>query len=669
MDVSGLYQRNLDHFAIHHPDVHAQLQAIIKPLSAVVYQGDEAVDIDLGSGNSLYSGGARQHADDQVREYLKNPFQIGYVLPQNNLYDSLFSRAVHQGMVDSCARRGVDDLPLKPVSRTGYVFVLGVGLGYHLPRLVEELNACHFIVCEPFAEFLRASMHVVDWVALARRCDELGKTLHIVCANTVEEMFERIGGTVGKYGQAKLDGSHFYEHYPMWMLQELRRRLSNELPRQMISLGYFEDERKMVRNSAVNLHSLSYLAMDGMKFRPRGNVPVFLVGAGPSIDDSIEIVKELRDQAIIFSSGTALQVCLKHGIIPDFHTEIENTYDVFKKLEFILEQNRHLFPDGKFKGIRLIGSSTLNPQVPPLFEDVYLYFREAVSSTTSFGRDFRPMNGVAPTVANTSVSVAARLGFGDFYLFGFDCGWRDDTNHHTKESIYYTAECFKNSRMAGDLTYPGNFGGIFQSTYVYDWSRNMMAQAISAFCLNVFNCSDGVLIEGATPKVAEAIVLPGSIDREQMLAGIEADCRKFAPGEFFRDHDFDEYLAEFEWYRSTLMAILDSAKSERWDFGKFSDTFMSALKEIRADDRFHISGIVHFSINGGMLQSSIFFHRIRDEEKRIAVACDFYELLAHHLERMIGESRQIILDIKEWVAGGPEPSWKLGMPTMPGHSY
>lgn len=666
---AGLFQRNLDAISTHCPDVHAQLRAITEPLSSVIKKDGEVVDVDLRGGNTLYKGDARQETAEQVKTYLLNPFQIGYILPSENNYDSLVSRAIHQGMVDSLARRGVEELPLKPTVRTGYAFILGVGLGYHLPLLVEQLSASHFILCEPFAEFLRASMDAVDWTALLRRCAELGKTLDIVCVNSVDEMFSGIGKVVGKYGQAKLDGSYFYEHYPLWMLQELRRRLSNELPRQMLSLGYFEDERKMVRNAAVNLHTGTYRVMDGMNFRPRGDIPVFLVGAGPSIDDCIDTVREFRDSAIVFSSGTALQVCLKNGIIPDYHTEIENTYDIHRKLKFILDENKHLFPDGKYKGVRLIGSTTLNPQVAPLFEDVYLFFREAVSSTTSFGHDFRPMNGVAPTVANTSVSVAARLGFGDIYLFGFDCGWRDDTVHHTKDSIYYTADGFKNARMSGDLTLPGNFGGVIQSSLVFDWSRNMLVQAISAFHLNVYNCSDGVLIDGATPKVAEAVVLPNKIDRAKMLAAIEADCRSYAAGEFFRDHDFDGYLAELEWYRMTVTGVLRTAAAERWDYEKFAEVFLSALKETKGDARFQLSGIIHFSVNGAMQQSSQFFHRISDEEKRIAVACDFYEIFGRQIEQMAGESRQIVLDIKDWIAGGPEPVWKLGMPTMPGHSY
>lgn len=669
MNAAGLFQCNLDALAAHCPSVHAQILGITSPVSSAISKDGEKVDIDLGGGNTLYAGNAPQETAEQVKNYLLKPVQIGYALPEDNNYDSLISRAIHQGLVDSLVRRGVDELPLKPVGRTGYAFILGVGLGYHLPLLLESLTARHFVVCEPFAEFLLASMDVVDWDALIKRCAELGKTLDIVCASSVDELFGGVGGTIGKYGKAKLDGSYFYEHYPLWILQELRRRLVNELPRQMISLGYFEDERKMLRNTSVNLKANAFRVMDGMSFRLRGDVPVLLVGAGPSIDDCIDTVRELKDRAIVISSGTALQVCLKNGIIPDFHTEIENTYNIYLKLKHILDENKHLFPDGKFKGIRLVGSATLNPQVAPLFEDVYFFFREVVCSTTSFGRDFRPMNGVAPTVANTSVSVAARLGFGDIYLFGFDCGWRDDTAHHTKESIYYTADCFKAARMTGDLTYPGNFGGIIQSHLVFDWSRDMLVQAVAAFRLNVYNCSDGVLIDGTTPKVAEAVVLTKEIDRTAFLAGIEDGCRKFEADEFFRDYDFDQYVTELEWYRSTVNGVLREALAKNWDFDKFLEVFMPTLKEIREDERFHLSGIIHFSVLAAIQQSSQFFHRIGDDEKRIAVIGDFYELFTRLVDQMAGEAGQIVMEIKEWVAGGPEPAWTLGVPTMPGHSY
>jgi len=669
MDGELLYQRNLEVLAEHFPEAHAALTALTEPQAKLVWDGTACVDIAPGGGNTLYGGDARLRTAEQVEAYLAKPIQVGYVVPSANNYDSLFSRAIHQGVVDSLARWKVEELPLRPSGRTGFAFILGVGLGYHLPALIEKLGTPHIVLCEPFDEFLRASLHAIDWGALLKRCAELGKTLLLVRSPTIEGLSEQVFSIIGKVGQHRLDGSYFYEHYPLWMLQELRRRLVNELPRQMMSLGYFEDERKMVRNAAVNLHRCGFKLLDGGKFRQRGDVPVLLVGAGPSIDETIGIVKELSDRAVVFSSGTALQVCLANGIIPDFHTEIENTYDCYEKVKFILEKNEHLFPDGKFKGIRLVGSATVNPQLPPLFDDVYFYLREVVSSTTSFGRGFGPMNGVAPVVANTSLAVAARMGFGDIYLFGFDCGWRDESAHHTKDSIYYTADRFKDHRLRGELSYPGNFGGTIYSNTVFEWSRSMLMQAISSFHLSVYNCSDGARIEGATPKVAEAVVLPEGIDRETFLAEVEADAKAFSPGEFFRDHDFNEYLDEIDWYVSVVGGTLDSAMAERQPYEDFSDRFMDLMRELRVHPRYRIAGLLHFSVRSAIPQANLFFSRLDNDSQRLEVAQDFYKVLRGQLDMMAGEGRQIIREIQEWVAGGPEPKWILGMPTMPGHSY
>src|SRR5690606_10036454 len=52
-------------------------------------------------------------------------------------------------------------------------------------------------------------------------------------------------------------------------------------------------------------------------------LPVFIVGNGPSLDQCFDYLHQYKDQVVIISCGTALKALHKHGIKPDFHAELE----------------------------------------------------------------------------------------------------------------------------------------------------------------------------------------------------------------------------------------------------------------------------------------------------------------------------------------------------------
>ncbi|MGE5545704.1 MAG: 6-hydroxymethylpterin diphosphokinase MptE-like protein [Solirubrobacterales bacterium] len=668
MANEGLYERNLSAFAARFPLIHSQIIAITEPVSEIVFDQGEAVDIDIRAGR-LYGGDGCSSARAQAEDFIAHPVQTGYNIPTTCLSDSMLTRRLHQALVNSMADHRVDELSPRPVTRTGFAFVLGCGLGHHLPVLVEKLDAPHIVVCEAFVEFLRASLHAIDWAQLIERCDEKGKTLHIVCANSPARMLNGIGAVMTEVGPMFLDGSYFLQHYGFWLYDEVHRLLVNELPRQMVARGYYEDERKMLRNAATNLHRQTFHLQEG-EYRLCHDAPAFLVGAGPSIDQDIETIRKWRDHAVLFSSGSALQVLLRNGIIPDYHTELENTYSVYEKLAHILEDNAHLFPDGVFRGIKLIASATLNPNSMPLFDDITLFFRDSSCSTLAFAGRHRILRGAAPTVANTSLTAAVHMGFREIYMFGFDCGWRDETAHHTKDSIYYTSDTFKTDKMINEYTLPGNFGGTMGSSMIFDWSRSMLEEALAAFCPTAFNCSDGALINGAVPKVGESIDLSARpIDRAAVLKRIHDDNRFFRAGEYLADIDMAPLRSEFDRFQERIFAVIDEAKAGGWEFAQFADGMWSALRAIELGKDFSVVGLIHYATLGFLKQACVFLNRIPDEAKRQAVTMDFYDAFRDLHAVMLDEGRQLIDEIAGMVAGTLDPEWTKGLPTVPGTTY
>lgn len=665
-DAENLFEANLAVFERHFPDLHARLTAISSPLSSVVYEDGRAVDIDLGSGRFYHCDGF-QGAREQAEAFVRSPAQVGYNLPDGDSFDSLVSRRIHRETLDILIRHDLTEMRLMTRGNTGFFFILGVGLGYHLPVLLEGIDTPHVVICEAFEEFLLASMRAIDWGALVALCEERKATLDIVCANTPEEMAARVGDFIEEYGPVYLDGSYYYQHYPLWTFAEARRRMINELPRQMAARGYFEDERKMVRNTVTNFQKGEFSILTD-EFRMRSPIPVFVIGAGPSLDEAVPYIQQWRDHAIVVSAGTGLQPCLKMGIIPDFHVELENTYSIYLKLKHIMDEYAHMFPSGRFDGIRLVASTTLNPNVAPLFSDVYYFFRDSSSSSFAFGREFGFHSGIAPTVANTSLGTIAYMGLGDIYLFGVDCGWRDGFTHHARDTFYYTSEELKLDHMAGAYVLPGNFGGTVQSDMVFDWSRSLLEAAINAFHLSVYNCSDGALIRGAIPKVAESLHFDGEpLDRAAIMAEVFGNAPHFKPGEFFQSRPMEPQQKNLDAYEAKLFEIVDQARAEKWTFRQFHDAFWNDIVRSRDID-IAISAWVYYGSVAFFKQACIILNRV-DADKREGIMNDYYIIFRKCHEDMLAEAREHLEQITAWINGGPEPEWTDGLPRVPGTTY
>jgi hypothetical protein len=668
MTKSDLYRKNVDFLSRTFPAYAQHLGAVSGDTVTPIFADGIAIDIQVGT-QRLYNGDARAVAAAQVEPFLAKPARVGYDAKSFST-DSLVSRDLFERLRNGMGEYGLTVVPSAPVGRSGYMLIFGIGLGYHLRPLIEAVDVDHVIVIEVVGEFYDASCHAIDWPELQELCAARGAKLHVIVtpspyiasADTIE--------IVEYEGAVLLDGAYCFRHYPLWALDEAYRRTINELPRQIIARGYYEDERKMIRNAVTNLHKCDFYLAEG-SFRTRTMVPAFFIASGPSIDESIEFVKQWRDHAIVFSCGSSLQICLRHGIIPDYHVELENIVAVVDFLEHMLDKNPDLYPNRHFDGIRLIASVTVNPRTMSYFDETLFFFRDSSVSSKCFADDVPIMTAVGPNVTNTAVSVAARLGFGEMYFFGLDCGWRDESVHHSKDTAYYTDEKVGAGRAKTSTTVPGNFGGEIQTDTVLDWSRDMLEQKLRHFCIEAYNCSDGALIEGAVPMLPEALNFTGPLpDRQAVMDSIRDQSCHFAPGEFLKRFDMGSFVTEADAYRDALYPIIDRAIAERQTFAEFHSHIWPMMRDVHTNPLYrHIAALFSYATMGMIKLACYYLNRIEDPGIRETLTVRFYGDFRELHERMLTEGRTIMEEARIMVAGGPEPDWTKGLQTVPGTTY
>ncbi len=579
--------------------------------SSLIEENGVVVDAMVNDAR-LYNADARGFAAGQVDSFLAKPLRLFMERPTNAGLVSPICVKLHDALGEFLLGRGVDEID-RQVSEDSphYLVVFGLGLGHHIEALARRTKARWLIVVEPIVDFIAHSFHTVDWPGLFAHFEGQGGGIEIVTALDPGEMVSGIVGYMNREGIPYVDGSYVFTHYPFWAFAEARNRLYEAVEFAFINRGFYEDELVMMTNAVTNFAAKPFWLIEG---RPRLHRPelAVIVGAGPSLDECLPRLKEIRDRVVLFSAGTALRPLLRHGLVPDFQCELEN---VPATVEAVKEAGKY----GDLSQITLMASATVDPRIPPLFRETVYFFRDSVSSTQILGDKHLPIAGATPTCVNMALSMAAFLGFTDMALLGADCGIRPGGDDHAKDTVYQDIGLFQKSGDT-DRRYPveveGNFGGIARTNWVYDSCRLMLAEVIQLRALKVFNGSDGAFIPGAVPRVPEAIEpADAAIDRAVLMAALKRSLNEIAPATIFAECD----LAETARRAQDLFADLDDLLA---GFEGGVPDFAAVYRAVRAfvDDAKGRYGMTESIVVGSLIalpRIAMFFgFRVSDPELR-----------------------------------------------------
>ncbi len=632
--------RNRALFQERWPGVWEKLSTADAAPTRVEARDGPVTNVDLGNGR-LYPDDAAPHARDQVSRYLADPDRIAFSDPGHcNL--SPVSEAL---LADLTAwledGGGVDTLKPMPVVDVGYLFVFGVGLGAHLPLLLAGTPARRLVLVEPVVALLSHALEALDWCALAADADRRGVEIHWVLEESPETILRVLERILLDGGNTFIDGSLFFLHYPSWVLTQSRERLKERIKAFYLSAGFFEDEVEMVRNAHANLMARDTRIVEDRPVTAEA-APVFLVGAGPSLDRDLAHLKRLRDRAVVVSCGTALPLLLANGVRPDFHCEMERVPLVPTLLKEA--QGAH-----GFDGITLIAAATTHPEACALFEHVWLYHRAALSPSRLFAGGALPLRNADPLVVNAAFDAVTALGFRTVYLFGCDLALVDKDRHHARDSIYFQPgrEHFSAAyRDTEPRLVPGNFGGTVKTLWAYDAARRMIGVVQRRKGVALFNCGHGARIEGAVPKAATALDVGSSaLDREALVARLGDRLRAAKAGEIPAGVDMAAHVKGCE---AAMNALPDLARA----MGEEDPDLWSVerrLKGFMTDGAGSLGGfllLAHASMGSMVRLGAFFATRVAAPDRRRDCQRVFAESFARQCLSMVVRTRALFEDIQ-----------------------
>lgn len=648
------FERNLAALARHDPDLAQQLRAIDEPVSKIVEVGD---DLNLDIGHTLfYDTGVRQFVDEQYSAYAADPYRIEIGWPvRDNFPPQLMTKMAIKRLTYGATALGIEkQKDNKQQGITGFAVSIGVGIGDHIGRMLNDYEAQSLIAVEQFIEFLWHSLYLNpwdEWIELVER--RKGQVFFILDDNAVSVSSELTTALRSDNG-GTLDGTLVYTHYRSHLVREIHKGLSDQISYIGSNRGFFEDENIMIMNATRNFLARDYAVW---RTRPRREklCPAFVVAAGPSVDMALDTIRKYKDQVVLISCGSGLKVLLSQGIRPDYHIEVENTFGQADILERVASQY-------DLSGITFVGAATVNPRTAAVFDKVIFFHRDTVCSSRFYEMNEDPMYLAVPTVSNGGARFALGMAFKEVYLFGVDLGSRIPDYHHSKSSGYYTDKDFMFSfhgtkeSTEMNLTMDGNFGGTVTTHDGFLLSRLFMQKLTKMFSsYTVYNCSDGVEIPGAIPKLPQTIKLTSTPkDRESALMYADREVEKFAKGEGVPlDRFYDLRQKTVNWYQDIYAAIDEMKTVTKPDpFASYGTLW--SLFQPKPSEGFDPIMAVIWQNNYGTLMTlfNVYFrmHRRVTDEQAPAI----YQLFLDELRGFLNDMEVILLSVLDELIGEVE---------------
>lgn len=393
--------------------------------------------------------------------------------------------------------------------------MFGLGLGYPLAEIYSRFTPVNLMVVEPDPEIFYMSLCVFDYASLLEyiHAEQLG--LHFYVHDGSAEWLRTVMVSwVDKYPSIN-SCKAFYVHYHTPKIDELGKMCVDNLGTIVSQLGFFDDALFGFANGARNMIS-------GVRFFKGGSVlpekmrhyPAVVVANGPSLDNDIELLKQLENKVVIIACGTAYSALCRYGICADIYVAVERPTAVANALAAIETHKEYM------DTTVCIAPDVVHPETLKYFKNKVLYIKanEAmrnwplVNGVVKTHDELEPIARINPLVANMGIETAAKLGFKKIYLLGVDNGQSiNNKESHSKLSMYYDDEGnlkpqYKSMTLNKmGCKWPGNFTDLVETNILFMFAITVAEACISyyteskKFLTKFYNCSDGAKLAGSEP--------------------------------------------------------------------------------------------------------------------------------------------------------------------------
>jgi len=531
--ANKLFEKNMQALAEFFPEIYAAMQHYQPKNWFLVKDDSGQANLYHRKRRSLFYRDMKNESATVAEYFIEHPFKDDVVVGMKTA--GKLWPYLHFVVVDTVGRCILDKTLVKKIKLPREVncqIVFGLGLSQHLAYLLDKISVKNLFVCEPNLDFFYASLFVTDFSKILIKADKRKNRMYINLGGGGSNYFYDLMSQYYQVGAYSIADTYMLSGYFNANMQKSIFELRSEL-KVVLALGeYYEHARFGIAHTHYSVNSHHRFMRNSFRRRDYNafDLPVFIVGNGPSLDECIKYIKDYQGNALIVSCGTALKALHSNGITPDFHAEIEQNRATFDWVSQINDSNY-------LRNITLLSVNGIHPDTANLFKDTLLCFKDGEASSYIFseglkqdGIEVASLSYAYPTVTNLVSNYFIRWGFKFFYLFGVDLGFQDVRKHHSSHSAYYDEngnEVYDYQELhGGGVPVQGNFSDIVYTKPEFDVSRKLLSQAIAqaGHQVEFYNCSNGSFIKGARPLLPENILIDAiKFSKELSLAELIAE--------------------------------------------------------------------------------------------------------------------------------------------------
>ena len=327
---------------------------------------------------------------------------------------------------------------------------LGTGLGYTCIECAKKHPEKTLIIFEPDPYHFFSSLIFTDWTDVFK-CKNL--ILAISCTPeqgiTLINQYEILKTN---FFHVKAQTNHAEKYF-----ETLETLIKRNINKEKINIATLEKFGKLwVKNTCKNLKK-SFFSQGITQYKNCAkNIPFLILAAGPSLQDILPHLKEIKNKAIIVCVDTALRFCIKYNVEPDFIVLTDPQYWAYKHIDGI-----------KSPSSILITESAVYPSV------FRFLCKKIICCKSNFPLEhyfdsFRSEKGTlvaGGSVASTAWNFAQYAGASEIYVSGLDLAFVNKQTH-IKGSTFEQATHTTSKRIATAET--SNMPILFSGNACYE---------------------------------------------------------------------------------------------------------------------------------------------------------------------------------------------------------
>ncbi len=643
------FQENIRAFSAHLPEIAAQFKHYRPTQNLEFFCTENGIPNlmlpDRGGDIFYKTDNPQDFCDAQAQRAIHEHIFTGTRYkkewdPYGQIHFRYLEEAVAKENEASCNEELISAEELKSIPNA---VIVGIGLGYILQSLYSRAEIINLVVVEPDLDMFYASLHCFEWAPFLDFLKENHFGINLLLGQTPEQLSLDLGAYYEHHGRFLSAQCLCLVHHAGKEIRKVVDTLLNDYYRLHAAMGFFDDHLFGTSHALyAATHHKHFVRADVSLPEEYRQVPLFIIGNGPSLDEDIPYLRKHQDEAVIIACGTALDTLYHAGIKPDFYAATERTPEICETIDAI--------PDREFiRSLTLIAGDVIHPYTQDLFEHTAIFgkpdepFYWRMFARHPKGRLIRPVNVMNPIVGNLGVSAGLALGFRNVVLFGLDNGKNIKADRmHSKYSVTYgengLSDTSGNYNTQNGPLLPGNFGGEVAANYIFRLANRHMELVIRLMKKNdaqlqIINCSGGALIEGADPVHSKDLKLKsGNTDKDLIT-------------HFIREHmTFDLNLNaeqaealcnkdEFKRACECIYVPLQQRPKSRTEFVKAMEKCSENLWLLYSSPLTRpLSCDLEGSTQALFITALSALYHIKDEEKAVAAAWDVIKCLKNFID-------------------------------------